>query len=87
MSNSKYARCGVRRLGVGGLNVRKDWVKTVGDTGLRYCSHRVGGRTVMFRCNEGIVARSEKEGCVHTAEWSKNGALRKTYLNNHRFYR
>ena len=87
MSNSKYARCGVRRLGMSGFNVRKDWVKTAEDTGVRYCSHRVGGRTVMFRCNEGIIARSEKERCVHMAEWTKNSALRKTYLNNYRFHR
>jgi len=87
MSNSKYARCGVRKLGMGGLNIRKDWVKTAADTRVRYCSQRVRGRTTMFRCNEGIIAGSEKERCVHMAEWSANSALRKTYLNNHRFHR
>lgn len=65
--------------------VRKDTVRSeTEDTKPRFCTYRVGKKTIMKRCNEGIHV---KDRCIVKTEHNSNSSLKKSYVNNYRRYK
>lgn len=63
--------------------VRKDTVRSKTDTKPRFCAQRVGKKTVMMRCNNGVHAQ---DTCIVKPEHNINSSKRKNHLNNYRRY-
>lgn len=66
-------------------NVLKDTVRSeTDDIKPRFCSYRVGKKTIMKRCNQGIHV---KDRCIVKTVHNSNSSLKKGYVNNYIRYK